>query len=124
MDVNQKLSQHFTLREFLHNGNPAELSPFIIRNLTLLAEKLERVRTLCGDRPITINSGFRTKAHNKEVGGVALSLHTLGMAADIVVEGLSPGSVQKLLKDWDGGLGSYSTFTHVDWGRKRRWSGS
>ena len=33
--------------------------------------------------PIHINSGYRCPAHNKKVGGVANSKHTLGKAADL-----------------------------------------
>lgn len=34
--------------------------------------------------PFRISSGYRTKAHNKEVGGVPKSLHLKGLAADIL----------------------------------------
>ena len=33
--------------------------------------------------PFKINSGYRTVAHNKKVGGVKSSSHTKGLAADI-----------------------------------------
>jgi len=33
--------------------------------------------------PIRVGSGFRCSAHNKDVGGVALSKHVAGMAIDL-----------------------------------------
>lgn len=124
MDLNQHLSEHFKLSEFLHPGAEKELTPSILENLKDLAEKLEAVRKTVGGKPIHINSGFRTAAHNKAVGGVKDSYHRLGMAADIVVTGVGPRVVQALLKDWKGGLGSYAHFTHLDIRPAReRWNG-
>lgn len=48
-----------------------------------LAERLERVRKLSGDRPIIINSAYRTKAYNASLTGSATnSAHTRGYACD------------------------------------------
>jgi uncharacterized protein YcbK (DUF882 family) len=48
-----------------------------------LAERLERVRKLSGDRPIVINSAYRTKAYNASLTGSATnSAHTKGFACD------------------------------------------
>ena len=48
-----------------------------------LAERLERVRKLSGDRPIMINSAYRTKAYNASLTGSATnSAHTKGYACD------------------------------------------
>ena len=35
------------------------------------------------DKPININSGFRTPAHNESVGGTENSSHLKGLAADV-----------------------------------------
>jgi len=45
-------------------------------------EKLDQARD-CFDRPININSGYRTRQHNEEVGGKESSSHLKGLAADI-----------------------------------------
>jgi hypothetical protein len=45
-------------------------------------ECLQKARDLVG-KPITINSGFRCKTHNKKVGGVSSSLHLKGTAFDL-----------------------------------------
>jgi uncharacterized protein YcbK (DUF882 family) len=49
-----------------------------------LLEKLDRIREYLG-RPVVITSGCRCARHNKEVGGVADSAHTRGLAADVAV---------------------------------------
>lgn len=64
-----------------------------------------------------ICSGYRTEAYNKKIGGAAKSQHMLGMAADIAIAGISPLAVAQyaeFLQPASGGIGVYSTFTHVD----------
>ncbi|MER6850556.1 MULTISPECIES: D-Ala-D-Ala carboxypeptidase family metallohydrolase [Streptomyces] len=46
--------------------------------------KLEAMRHALGDVPITISSGFRSRACNDAVGGAATSRHLYGDAADLV----------------------------------------
>ncbi len=50
---------------------------------SLFLTLLDRVREESGGA-IKVNSGFRCKIHNAEVGGVETSLHTKGRAADCV----------------------------------------
>ena len=76
---------------------------------------------------ITINSGYRCKKHNKEVGGSQNSQHLLGKAADIsahlsVRQKLFDLCDKKYSSKEIGGLGKYSTFRHVDTGPHRTWS--
>ena len=77
---------------------------------------LEEVRERFG--PVSINSGCRCAYWNDQVGGEQGSLHMQARAADIVVEGVSPGLVADFLDQGPlrgrGGLGRYDTFTHVD----------
>lgn len=120
MNTDIQLTPNFHLREFLHPGAEKELTASIIENLRKLANKLETVRITCGNKPITITSGYRTPSHNKKVGGAPNSWHTKGLAADFVVQGLTPKQVQDLLKDWNGGLEYAPTWTHIDMGPKRR----
>lgn len=122
MNPEENLSPNFKLKEFLKNGSLEGVTPEIYANLKKLANALENVRKLCGNKSIHINSGFRTKAHNKAVGGEPGSRHMYGQAADIVVTGLTARQVQGILAGWDGGLGRYPNFTHVDVWKKREWS--
>ena len=74
------------------------------------------------DRPVRINSGCRCLSHNAAVGGampnddgVGGSQHLVGRAADVVVDGIDPQLVYELADQMEvGGLGEYSTFTHID----------
>lgn len=107
-----QLTPHFRLGEFLHGDDPMP-PPWILENITRLAHRLQVVRDLFG-KPVLVNSGYRTRAHNARVGGASQSLHLSGMAADIVVTGVPAHEVQRVLKNWSGGLGLYSHYTHVD----------
>lgn len=96
----------------------------ITSNIIKLANNLDTIRELFGNKPITITSWYRPPAINRAVGGVANSQHLLGWAADFQIEGYDPQDVAAKLKPiWDGGLGDSSAFTHVDmrqlmgWGR-------
>ena len=65
-----------------------------VENLKRLCRWLERLRRRWndlygeGDDPIVINSGFRSAAVNKAVGGAPTSNHLTGCAVDIRVAGL------------------------------------
>ncbi len=84
-------------------------------NVRRLMYKLEAVRHKAGGRSITINSGFRSINHNADVGGASNSQHTYGIAADIVVSGLSVTDVMNHAKTSGfSGILRYSSFTHVD----------
>ena len=100
VDINKNahLSEHFTLAEMCKtsvktaDGNiPSHVH---IENLKRLCGWLERLRQKYNlnikekiknknDEPIIINSGYRSPAVNKAVGGAQNSNHLTGCAADI-----------------------------------------
>lgn len=49
---------------------------------------------------ILISSAYRTKTHNKEVGGVPNSMHCVGLAVDFFVPGMSSGELHSALVDF------------------------
>ncbi len=107
-----QLAPNFRLREFLVNEDTFPDGE-VLQNLYCLANRLQAIRDLLG-KPVMITSGYRSPEHNQRVGGALHSYHTRGMAADIEVPGMSPQAVQAFLANWSGGLGGYTTHTHVD----------
>ncbi len=85
-----KLSEHFTLEQFsfsevaARRGLDNTPGRIVITNLGLVAAVMERIRTLLGDRPIVVHSGYRSVEVNQAVGGVATSAHCHGLACDFV----------------------------------------
>lgn len=117
-DAHLQVSPNFKAGEFrCKDGGPV----WFVHWGLLVA--LESVRHTLGDVPLSINSGWRSFHHNRNVGGAASSRHLIGQAADFTAAGIAPSRVQMLLSPWEGGMGSYSTFTHIDIGPKRRWNG-
>lgn len=120
-DGDKVLSSHFKVREFACSDgtDPVFISPELV---TIL----EKIRTHFG-KPVIINSGYRTVAKNKSVGGATHSQHLYGMAADIHISGVTPKQIaayaETLLPN-SGGIGIYNSFCHVDVRAVRsRWNG-
>lgn len=74
------ISNHFTLSEMRCKDG----SDMVLYSTELL-EKLEDLRSY-GGFTIMINSGYRTAAYNRKIGGASKSQHIEGTAADIVVK--------------------------------------
>jgi uncharacterized protein YcbK (DUF882 family) len=72
------LSPNFSRRELAdrHTGE-------LLADVSHLVQHLERLRSICGDRPLEIFSGWRSDETNRKVGGARYSQHLLGRAADI-----------------------------------------
>ena len=96
-----KLSEHMTLAELCKTNTGIENVPSEaqVENLKRLCRWLERLRRRWNDlyaddggvgmeEPLIINSGYRSPAVNKAVGGAPTSNHLTGCAVDIRVAGL------------------------------------
>lgn len=83
--MTQKLSTHFTLAEMTvtSSGLPNVPNAQQLARLTATAQAMEAVRLLLA-KPIKVNSGFRSAAVNRAVGGSLTSAHALGYAVDFV----------------------------------------
>jgi hypothetical protein len=77
------LSTHFTYEELTTTQVRRDNTPNTkqLDNLKRTALLMEDVRTLLGT-PIRVNSGFRSDAVNKAVGGSTTSAHSYGYAID------------------------------------------
>jgi len=124
---NDKIIQNgnFSWGEATKNGTRRPINNTVVHHIIRIATAMEEVRSILGDRPITVNSWYRPPDVNRSVGGARDSRHMVGDAVDFTVQGLSPFEVQKQLDPWwgdRGGLASASTFTHIDArGVKARW---
>ena len=125
-----KLSPNFDDSEFACKDGcgfglmPGDVDPELVLGL-------EMIRNHFG-APVYVNdfggSGCRCPAHNAKIGGVSDSQHMKGKAADIKVKGVPPADVADFAETLSmfrkGGIGRYSTFTHVDVrGHRARWKG-
>ena len=114
-----KLTKNFDLKEFNCKDNsetPAELIP----NLQELANNLQILRDFLGTS-LHINSGYRSHAYNKKIGGAKFSQHLLDKAADISSNKFTPEQIHAAIlqlisegKIHNGGLGIYNSFCHYD----------
>jgi len=107
------LTPNFTFEELTHtdhrelDNTPTEHEKCIIdgkevlvnavANLPRLADFLEQLKIVLGNKPIIINSGFRSEAVNDSVGSSNKSDHRRGCAADIRVPGMTPDEVTKAI---------------------------
>jgi uncharacterized protein YcbK (DUF882 family) len=117
-----QLSEHFTLEELTRSevaerkGLDNTPNASEIANLTRLAALLEEVRSLL-NKPIMLNSGFRSKAVNDSVGSKDSSQHRIGCAADIRVPGMTPKQVVEAIIASDIGydqiIEEFGSWTHL-----------
>lgn len=113
-----QLSKNFNSYEFRCGlGRPCSCSTILIDDK--LVEYLQNIRDHFG-KPITITSAYRCESYNKSIGGATGSYHSKGMAADIVVNGVTPREVAKYSESIGIlGIGLYETdsdghFVHID----------
>ena len=115
-----QLTPHFSLaeltitdhREFLNEPNESERA-----NLVRLAIFLEQVKELLDNKPIMVNSAFRSKAVNDAVGSKDTSQHRTGCACDIRVPTMTPDEVVRAIKNsdlpYDQLIREFDRWTHL-----------
>lgn len=104
--------RYFKYSEFDSPDEPGSGERFMSDKLIMM---LDEARKDFG-RPMRINSGYRTEAHNKKVGGVADSPHMAGVAADIKINNSRDRHdlIVSLLKSNFNRIGIGKNFIHVD----------
>jgi zinc D-Ala-D-Ala carboxypeptidase len=113
MGKNYRLSRNFQLHEF---ASKCGADTVLIHPALLVG--MQGIRDILGV-PLTINSGYRTVAHNDKINGAKHSLHMLGMAVDL--SGHDPKEIAKVARDLGMVARTYPTFCHVDIGENRNW---
>ena len=128
MSCNQ-LSKNFKKSEFKCRDG-SEVPDEMMDNLKDLVESLQVIRDAIG-KPIRIISGYRSPKYNRRIGGARKSQHMKAKAADMVIKGMKPVEVHRIVvglikegKIKKGGVGLYKYFVHYDVrGFNARWKG-
>lgn len=123
-----KLTENFNRQEFDCKDGTAVPEKYM-KNVQEVAGNLQVLRDYL-EVPVSITgSGYRTKSHNKKVGGAKHSQHLTASGADINAELYTPKKlaavIEKLISEGkmkQGGIGIYPNFVHYDIrGTKARW---
>ena len=123
-----QLTKNFNSKEFDCKDGTKVPEKFM-NNLQKLANNLQVLRNELGVAVTVTGSGYRTKSHNKAVGGATNSQHLTASAGDINAKGHNPKQLYDKIeiliasgKMVQGGLGLYKGFVHYDIrGYKARW---
>jgi hypothetical protein len=127
------ITPNFTFEELTHtdhrtlDNTPTEHEKCIVggqevivdavANLPRLADFLEQLKIILGNKPIMVNSGFRSEAVNDAVGSSNKSDHRRGCAADIRVPGMTPDQVTRAIiassLDYEQVIREFDRWTHV-----------
>lgn len=107
-DGNTSLSKNFKVKEFSCNDGTDK----ILVDIEMIPI-LQKIRDLGGS--VTINSAYRTVAHNKKQGGASNSYHLYGRAFDIKCSKLSLDNICRIANTLGvKGIIRYSSFVHID----------
>ena len=114
------LTKNFTLEELTttdhrqFDNTPNETAR---ANLVRLAGLLESVKVAIGNKPVMVNSAFRSKQVNDAVGSKDTSQHRVGCAADIRVPSMAPDQVVKAIISaklpFDQLIREFDRWTHI-----------
>lgn len=120
------ISKNFSFNEFQCKDG-SETPELVKANIRVLVNTiLQPLRDHYGV-PITILSGYRSAAYNRQIGGARNSQHMTGKAADIKIAGKPANGIADTIEEMFNprGLGLYRSFVHVDIrsGRRARWNG-
>jgi hypothetical protein len=126
LDFKTKMNvgKYFTLEEFVaseyaaRNGIENKPDAWQIENIRKLCENvLDPLREKV-NRPVIITSGFRSEELNRAIGGVKISQHLSGEAADIIIIGMHPQEVFGFIRSnliYDQVILEYNQWTHVSY---------
>lgn len=128
IDLNQKLSENFTLNEFIDSkvakkkkidNTPTLLVISHLKELCL--RLLQPFRDYYG-KPIIVTSGYRCPALNDAVNGVKTSSHLYGNGADLLP---ADGDFEAFLLAWDNYLNEHPEQKYdeiiIEKSKKEKW---
>lgn len=116
-DGNKSISVNFKIKEFACKDG----SETIVIHEEFV-QKLQQIRNYF-NKPVTINSAYRTREHNKREGGSSNSYHIKGRAFDLAIAGISPNEMARYAQSIGiNGIICYSWGIHVDSRPTRYWA--
>lgn len=123
-------TEHFSQSEF-DSKDGVKVPNEFKGNVQVVMNNLEVLRAYLNSKPINVNSGYRSPAHNAKVRGKKYSQHLYAKAADIHSDYYTPTEIKQAIetlisqgKMIEGGIGLYKNFVHYDIrGNKVRWYG-
>jgi len=105
MDLNSRLSENFTLREYLKSQTAARrgidntpTDRHLNNAIVLFQNVAQPVRDHFG--PTIITSGYRSEALNSAIGGSPRSQHRTGQAVDLEVPSVPTAEVAQWIADY------------------------
>lgn len=121
------MTEHFSLEELTRTNTGLNNAPDseITTNLQKLADNMEEVRVVLGDKAIIIKSAYRSPAVNAAVGGSEKSSHMVGLAADFVCPAFgTPKQVCEAIAEscleFDQLIYEFGSWVHLGIGAKMR----
>jgi hypothetical protein len=111
------LYPHFKTRGRLVNTLPPR---YMWRNITTTLRVIDALSSRMRATPKELLSIYRSPAYNRAVRGRSQSAHLNNTAVDIQFNGVSAYTVTSVVRKmrsegtFSGGVGSYSSFTHID----------
>ena len=107
------------------NFTPKEIACQGTGELLLVPHALDSLQILRKliNKPLYINSAYRSPLHNARIGGAPKSSHKEGRAFDISLRNQDRGELYEAAKiaGFTGFGINYKTFMHIDKGRDRQW---
>jgi len=118
--IYKKNAQNRVLSQLMFS-KPVELKDFhchcdsTLCHFTLISDSLPDKIALIKERSpsnLIMTSAYRCQSHNKKVGGVDKSFHTIGEAVDLYPEDSNVDDLYKLMSLYFDVVIKYATFVH------------
>ena len=115
-----RITDNFTLEELIRSDRHPDIDNIPLPEersnlIALTVHVLQPLRDIYG-KPMHVNSGYRSPALNRAVGGVPTSQHVKGQAADIRCD--EPMKLLQLMRENNivfDQCGIYSNFCHISY---------
>lgn len=120
--IDGRIVKNFSLAEMCNKEANEGIQLMLTPEIVEFAQEMQELRTWF-NKPMTVNSWFRTVKYNKACGGASNSVHLDGRACDIGLPGLTDLQFQHFCDKWRqicekhgkvGGINRYKWGLHFD----------